>query len=340
MRLTRILTVTAVAALTLGASACSGGGEQGGTDPEKTIDKVKYSTSFGTFGRESYIYVAIEKGYFAEAGIEVTVTPGNGTGDILTKMAGGQIDFAPVDGTGLLLQVGSGKVKDITAIAAVQQRSLAAIMTLEGTGISSPKDLEGRTVGDPQGSTIGLMFPMYAKLAGVDASKVKFVNLPAPQLPTNLAAGSVDSIGQFVVGKPTVEKASGGKKAVVLPFSDYLTDLYGNVVITTAKNAKEKPDLVRRFRDALMNGLQYAIDNPTEAGQILVKNQPTQNAAVAASELTLMAAYVRSTASGVPVGAMESQRVARSIAILQGANMIPSGLTPEQVVSFDLTPKA
>jgi len=340
MRQTRILAVTAVAALSMAAAACSGSAEPRGSDAQKPIDKVKYSTSFGNFGREAYVYVAIEKGYFADAGIEVTVTAGNGTGDVLTKMAGGQIDFAPVDGTGFLLQVGAGKVKDITAVAAIQQRSLAAIMTLEDRGITSPKDLEGRTVGDPQGSTIGLLFPMYAKLAGIDAAKVKFVNLPAPQLPANLAAGSVDTIGQFVVGKPTIEKAAGGKKTVLLPYSDYLTDLYGNMLVTSSKTAKDKPDLVKRFRDALMKGLQYAVDNPTEAGQILNKNQPTQNAEVAAGELTLMAAYVRSASSGVPVGAMDSQRVARCIAILQGANMIPAGLTPEQVVSFDLTPKA
>ncbi len=338
MRLTRTLGLTLAATVVVAMAACSGGDKKDtGTTP-KTVDKVNYATGFGFFGREAYVYTAIEKGYFAEAGIEVSVKGGNGTGDTLKNVSGGQIDFAPVDGTGYLLQVGGGQVKGVTAVAAIHQRSLAGIMTLDDRGITSPKDLEGKTVGDPTGSTIGLMFPMYAQLAGIDAAKVKFVNIPAQQLPAQLAAGSVNTIGQFVVGKPTIEKAAPGKKAVVLQYSDYLTDLYGNMLVTTEKMAKEKPDLVKRFSAALLKGLAYSIDHPDEAAQFLKKNQPTQDAQVAAGELQLMGAYVRG-GSG-PVGALDSQRVARCIAILHGANMIPSGLTPEKVVSFDLTPKA
>jgi NitT/TauT family transport system substrate-binding protein len=143
-----------------------------------------------------------------------------------------------------------------------------------------------------------------------------------------------------VVGKPSIEFVAKPKKAVVLPFSDHLGDLYGNSLVTQSKLAKDKPDLVKRFTTALLKGLEYSIDNPKEAAQILVKNQPTQKVEPAAAELELMAAYVRSSGSGAAVGALDSQRVARCIALLQGAGAIPDGLTPEQVVNFDLVPKA
>src|SRR5215217_9101967 len=108
MRLTRMLAVAMGAALVFAAAACSNEDGKGGTDSPKTVEKLSYSTSFGTFGRESYVYVAQEKGYFAEAGIEVIVKPGNGTGEVLKNMVAGQIDIAPVDSTGYLLQVGTG----------------------------------------------------------------------------------------------------------------------------------------------------------------------------------------------------------------------------------------
>lgn len=338
MRLPRVLVVAAAVAMVAATSAC-GSDNKGETSNPKTVDKVSYATSFGQNGREAYAYVAKEKGFFTEAGLDVTITPGAGTGELLKQITGGRIDFAPVDSTGYLLQVGGGQVKGVTGVAAIQQRSLAGLMTLEGRGINTPKDLEGKKIGEQQGGTNGLMFPTYAKLAGIDASKVTFVNVPAPQLAANLASGSVDVIGQFVVGKPTIEKAAGGKKAIVLPYSDFITDLYGNVLVTTEKMAKEKPDLVKRFRDALLKGLKYAIENPEESGRILNKYAPTSNAEVAAEELKLMAAYVTTGGSGT-IGALDSQRVARCIAILQGANAIPAGLTPEKVVSFDLTPKS
>ena len=334
MRLIRAAGVAAMV-LVLAATGCGSGG---GKSKAAAVDKLNYLTSFGTFGREAYVWVGVEKGYFKDAGIELAIKPGTGTGDNLKLIASGQADFSPCDFTGTLIQIGKDKLP-VTAIAAIHQRSLAGIMTLESTGIATPKDLEGKSIGDPAGSTNGLMFPAYAKLAGIDAGKVKWVNIPPPQLPTVLAAGSVDAIGQFVVGRPTIEKAANGRKAVVLPYSDYLTDLYGNAVVTSTKIAKDKPDLVKRFRDALLKALEYSVDHPDEAAAILVKNQPTQDAKVASAELQLMAAFVRSAGSGAAVGALDSQRVARSIAILQGANAIPPGMTPEQVVSFDLTPK-
>jgi NitT/TauT family transport system substrate-binding protein len=335
-RLTRVLALAALASA-LVVTGC-GDSEDSQKDGTAAKEKVTYLTGFGTFGREAYAWVAKEKGYFAEAGLDVDIKPGSGTGENLKQIIAGQAQFAVIDLTGALLQYGKGVAKDFTAVAAIHQRTLTAIITLEGKNITSPKDLEGKTIADAPGSVVNLLFPTYAKLAGVDAAKVNWVTAQPPQLPTTLANGSVDAIGQFVVGKPTIEFVAK-KKAVVLPFSDHLSDLYGNSVVTQSKLAKEKPELVRRFSSALLKGLQFAIDNPKEAGQILAKYQQATKPEGAAAELELMAAYVRSSGAGVPVGALDSQRVARCIALLQGAGAIPPGVTPEQVVNFDLVPK-
>lgn len=338
-RLTRRFAVVALAT----ALVATGCGDSGSGEDEEgnsgAKDNVTYLTSFGTFGRDAYAYVAKEKGFFDQAGINVDIKPGAGTGENLKSIASGKAQFVPVDFTGALLQFGGGKAKDFTAVAAIQQRTMAAIISLDGNGISAPKDLEGKKIADAPGSVVNMLFPTYAKLAGVDHNKVTWVQAPPPQLPATLAGGGVQAIGQFVVGKPTIEAAAQGKKAVVLPYSDHLTDLYGNALVTSSKLAKENPDLVKRFTAALLKGLQYSIENPKETGDILVENQPTQKAAPAAAEVQLMAAYVKSDGSGVPVGAFDSQRVARSIAIMQGAGAIPPGITPEQLVNFDLVPK-
>jgi len=338
MRLSRAFAAAAASTALLAAASCSSGDTANKNNPAP-IEKVTYATGFGQFGREAYVYVGIDKGYFRDAGIDVTVKPGSGTGENLKQLTAGNVDITPVDFTGAMIQIGGGQVQGVTAVAAIHQRTLACIMTLDGRGITSPKDLEGHTVGDPTGSTIGLMFPTYAKLAGIDASKVKFVNIGAQQLPQTLASGTVDTIGQFVVGEPTIEKAAGGKKAVVLPYSDFINDVYGNVVLTSTKLAQQKPDLVKKFTAALLKALQYSVDNPEEAGQILHSHVPTQDATVAAGELKLMKQYVNSSGSGTAIGALDQQRVARSIALMQGANAIPAGLTPDRLVDFNLTPK-
>lgn len=343
-RFTRTLVAALAAATLVAAAGCSDDSDSSAAaGGSQALEKITYLTSFGNFGRDAYAYVAKEKGYFKDAGFDVDIKPGSGTFDNLQKIVAGSAQFTPLDLTGLLLAAGSKDkpVTGFTTVAGIQQRTMAAIMTLEGNGIATPKDLEGKTLADSPSSVVRNLFPTYAKLAKIDDKKVTWQNgTPQTLIPT-LLSGKVAGIGQFVVGKPTVEGLSKGtKKAVVLPYSDVMEDLYGNVLVTSAKYAQDHPDKVKKFTEALLKGLQDSINNPTEAAEALAKNVPNTNKNSAAAELTLMGPFVKSAASGVPVGALDSQRIARSIALLQGSGQIGSGLTPEKVVDFNLVPKA
>ncbi|WP_229400591.1 ABC transporter substrate-binding protein [Micromonospora okii] len=336
-RLTRTVAAATLATALALVSGCSGDSDSSGGS--KSLEKVTYLTSFGNFGRDSYAWVAKEKGYFKDAGFDVEIKPGQGTGGVIQTIVGGQAHFGPVDLTGGLLQLGNGQAKDFVAVAAIQQRTMAAIATLEGKNIASPKDLEGKKLADTPGSVVRNLFPTYARMAGIDASKVTWVNGEAQTLMGTLAAGSVDGIGQFVVGQPTIEGVAKGKKAVMLPYSNVMQDLYGNVLITSSKIAKEKPDMVKRFTAALMKGLEYSLANPKEAAGVLKKNVDASNPVAAEAELQLMAGYVRSSNSGTKIGTLDSGRVAKSIAILQGAGSLKQNITPDQIIAFDLAPK-
>jgi NitT/TauT family transport system substrate-binding protein len=336
-RLTRMVTVFAVTSLLASLSGC-GGSDTPDADAGSTAarEKVTYLTSFGNFGRDAYIYVAKDKGYFADAGLDVEIKAGQGSADNIKTVVAGQAQYTPIDLTGGLLAMGNGQAADFVAVAAIQQRTMAAIISLEGNGIATAKDLEGKKLADTPGSVVRNLFPTYAKLAGVDPAKVTWVNGQAQTLIGTLAAGSVDGIGQFVVGQPTV-LAVTKKNPVVLPYSEYLPDLFGNVLITSTRIASEKPEQVKKFTAALLRGLQHAIDNPKEAGEILAKNVQNTDPGAAAAELELMASYVK---GGTTLGGIDQTRVARSITTLQEAGAIPAGTTPEKIVKFDLVPKA
>lgn len=340
-RLTRTVATAALATALALVSGCSSGSDdsdaKGGDG--KALEKVTYLTSFGNFGRDSYAWVAKEKGFFKEAGFEVEIKPGQGTGSVIQTIVGGQADFGPIDLTGGLLQLGNGAAKDFVAVAAIQQRTMAAVVTVEGKNIATPKDLEGKKLADTPTSVVRQLFPTYARLAGVDASKVTWVNGEAQTLMGTLASGTVDGIGQFVVGQPTVEAVTK-KKPVILAYSEVMQDLYGNALITSTKLAKEKPEMVKRFTAALLKGLEYALAHPQEAADLLKKNVAATNPAAAAAELQLMAAYVRSSNSGTAIGTLDNERVAKSIALLQGAGALKQNITPDQIIDFSLTPKA
>jgi NitT/TauT family transport system substrate-binding protein len=339
-KFTRTLVAAALATTLIAAAGCSDDSKSANASGSQSLEKITYLTSFGTFGRDAYAYVALEKGYFKDAGFDVEIKPGGGTLENLKAIVGGTAQFTPLDLTGTLLAAGAKTpTTGFAAVAGIQQRTMAAIITLQGNGITTPKDLEGKTLADSPSSVVRNLFPTYAKLANIDSNKVTWQNGTPQTLMGTLAAGKAAGIGQFVVGKPTVE-AIAKKPAIVLPYSDYLQDLYGNVLVTQSSYAKSNPDKVKKFTAALLKGLEDAINNPTEAGTILKKYVPTAIPPAAAAELQLMGPFVKSEASGVPVGALDSQRVARSIAILQGSGQIEPGLTPEKVIDFDLVPKA
>jgi len=337
-RRARWLTAVVATVALVTSSACSGSDEP--TDERSTgeVTKVTYITSFGNFGRDSYVWVAKEKGYFRDAGIDVTIQPGQGTtGVTQVAAAKGEAMFAVVDFPGALLQIDKATAPlDIRAVGVVQQLSLSAIMALADRGITSPKDLEGKTVADAPGSVVRLLFPAYAKLADIDASKVKFINGNPQTLPRDLASGQVDAIGQFVVGEPAVTSVAAGKKITVLPYSTYVTHLYGNALWTTQDLIKSDPDLVRDFRKALFKGLAYSLEHPDEAGQILAKNVPAVKAEPAAAELKLMKPYVEQVPGGGAVNSINAERVARMIGVLQSVGAISKSYSPNDLVDFSL----
>lgn len=334
---------TAAAALATPAllAACSddkGGAKKG--EPAAAgggaLTTVTYLTGAGVQGREAYIYVAMEKGYFKDAGLDVKVQPGNGTEQNLKLLQGGQADFAIVDITAALIAYGEKKFTDFKVVSAVQQLNMSCIMAISGKGITAPADLAGKTIAYIPGGVVYTLFNAYAKLAGVDGTKIKWVQMNPAQMPQNLAAGSIDAATQFAVGKPAVENAAKGRTAVVMPYSTYLTDLYGNGLAVTKKALSDNPKQVRGFNAAMLKGLQYAIANPDEAGQIYAKYQKLQPAKVAAAETTLMKPYVQSAANGAAVGSLDRQRVVRNIALIQSAGIVPNGMNPDDAITYDI----
>ena len=84
-----------------------------GTTPksaEYQRTQVNYLTSFSTFGRDAYVYVAQEKGFFDQAGLDVTITPGTGSVDVLKLVAGGRADFGIADFTATAITVAKEKL--------------------------------------------------------------------------------------------------------------------------------------------------------------------------------------------------------------------------------------
>jgi NitT/TauT family transport system substrate-binding protein len=276
------------------------------------VDKVNYATSFGQFGRDAYVYAAIEKGYFAKENIEVSVTSGTGSVDVMKLIAAGRLDFGVAD-IGALVVTKANENLPIRTISVVHQNTMSAILTLQESNITKPADLVGKTLADSPASTVRILFPLYARKAKIDPGSVKWRDAAPPALAGLLASKQVDGIGQFVVGRPTVSLAAG-KPIAALRYSDYMKGLLGIGVMASDDTIRNKADLTRRFVRALNKGLTFAIANPKATAAILKKYQPLTNETAAAEELEIMKFFVatkgtRKNGVGyIDIGKMKSTR--------------------------------
>lgn len=336
IRRSRVLAASLLAAVLVTASACSSSKDSDDSSSSGgALTKVSYVTAFGAVGRDSFVWVAKEKGYFKDAGIDIDIQKGAGNVQNLTLLKGGQVQFAALDFTGAEIQSGLGAFTDWRAVAAIHQQTLVSIMTTK-PGITQPTDLAGKTIATGDKSVSQLLWPAYAKLAHIDTSHVTLKGVQATTLNALMKGGSVDALSTFLLSQKSLETVTG-KSAVVMPYSTYLSDLFGNAIITKPELIASNRDLVQKFTAAAMKGLAYTLANPAEAAAILNKAEPTALVPGAIGEINAMKPYV-APAGGAPIGHMDEQRVARSIAVLQANGLMPAGLTPDKVADFSFIP--
>lgn len=335
--------------LTAGAASAAATLVGCGTDKpdrpsSRTADKVTFLTGFNISGQDCWTYAAIDNGFFAEAGIEVTVQAGSGTDKNLANLSAGTAQIATIDVAGGIIATRRPDSPRFRCFAQIYQRSVSCIVALPQSGIRAPQDLAGKRIGYFPGGVNYSIFPAYATLAGFDHASVRWVALAPPTIRPALLAGQLEASTEIVVGRPAVETAARGlgklgpgQSITMLPYADVLRDVLGNALGCTEKTARENPGLVRRFRDAAMKGLAWTIEHPDEAGKIMAKHNPTTyQADVAAAEVREMIPYVRAEAGSL--GYVDPARVARCIALIQSLDLIDTGVTAEQIIALDLQP--
>src|SRR5215470_12131111 len=171
-------------AMAVAVAACSSNSDKPTAQTNPT-DKVKYRTGFGVFGREGDVVVAKEKGFFREAGLDVTILVGTAAPTDTQQLIAGQYDFLANETAQYIIQKTQGISKGAHAISAIHQRTVIALMSLkEESSIAKPQDLAGKVVG--YGAlTPKALFPTYANLAKFQTGDMNkdWKMFPPPALP-------------------------------------------------------------------------------------------------------------------------------------------------------------
>ena len=299
-------------------------------------DAVTFVTDFGFNGRHAYYYVALDKGYYKEAGMDVKIVRGQGSTDAVKQVASGTAQFGFADTSAVIFAKANDGIP-IKLVSVIYAKPPHAIYVLKDSGISKPKDLEGRKLADTAFSAMPKMFGAYAKAAGIDASKVTWVVAGSDALPGMLALGRVDGIGQYTVGEPLLKKAAAPKDIVALTYSDAGLDYYGSGIVTMESTLQSNPDLVKRFVAATLRGLKDAIANPQQAGEIMHKYHREVDEGVARDETIKVGQLA--TVPGAPMGSIDEARLQRTIDVVAGAYTLKSTVKPADIYAPNMVPK-
>jgi NitT/TauT family transport system substrate-binding protein len=299
-------------------------------------DNVTFITDFGFNGRHAYYYVALDKGYYKAAGLDVKIVRGQGSTDAVKQVASGTARIGFADTSAVIFARANDGIP-VKLVSVIYAKPPHAIYVLKESGITKPKDLEGKKLADTAFSAMPKMFGAYAKAAGIDASKVNWVIAGSDALPGMLSLGRVDGIGQYTVGEPLLRKAAEPKDIVQLAYSDVGLDYYGSGLVTMESTLQSNPDLVRKFIAATLHGLKDAMANPKEAGEIMHKYHREVDEGVASAETVKVGQLA--TVADAPLGAIDSARLQRTIDIISGAYALKNTVKASDIFAPGFVPK-
>lgn len=309
-------------ALLTGLAAASVGAALAVAAPQaRAADEVTLQLNWFPLADHSPFYLAKQRGYFKDEGIDLTIVRGQGSGDAAKKVDLKQAQFGIADTPTVLTAISKGAELVIVGIA--YDKAANNLFFYKDAGIESVADLVGKKLAAPPGDSHRFLWPSLAKANGVDPDSVTLVNVKPEGKQAIVAARQVDGAFDLYTSFPIWEKVLGKGNVGNLLFADHGVALYGHGYIVHKDLVKENPDLIRRFLRATYKGWSDVYKEREAAIDAMMKEVDglDRDAYLANLDLVLnLAITERSREYGL--GWIEPELMAKTLAITeQGGKM-------------------
>jgi len=238
---------------------------------------VKFALDWKFEGPAAPYFVAIDKGYYKAEGLDVTIDTGPGSVAGIARVAAGTYPLGFFDINSLVKFRDQNPDKAVTAVMMVYDKPPFAIATTTKTGITKPKDLEGKVLGAPAADGAFAQWKAFVKENGIDDSKVKIDNVGFPVREPMLADGKVDAITGFSFSMHfnLLQKGLKPEDIRTMLMADHGLVLYGNAILVNPDFAKANPKIVAGFVRATIKGVIDTAKNPEAAIKSVMKRNET-----------------------------------------------------------------
>ena len=303
----------------------------GGKNPiatQETPAPVTLNLQWVTQAQFAGYYVALDKGWYSEEGIDLTIRPGGPDISAVDAVRTGSAEF----GTSLLADVivASQKANDLVSIAQIQQMNGLLLIAKKISGINTPSDFVEKRVGVWLGSWEAQFNALMAK-EGIGAND--FTLIAQGFSMDTFINGELDVASAMIYNEYYMVLESGIKpeEIIIINYADYGLDFPGDVLFTSTKIVQENPDLCVRMLRASLRGWQYAIENPEEAADIVLKYDKS-GVQTREHQLSMMREIAKLVQVNLrPIGYTDRADVRRTIDALYSYKILNTQLNPDTV---------
>src|SRR6202011_2289985 len=226
---------------------------------------VRLRLNWMWYGSHAAFALGKDKGFFKDAGIDLDIRSGNGSGSAHRLVANGDSDFSYGSCASMINLAAQGA--PLVSVGVIDATGTEAIIVRPDTGIKKIQDLKGKTLLTTANAGVNTFFPLVLKNAGLSDADVHITSVPEGALVSSYLQGAGGAVGMLggLDDKPAEIKANGGADPVTFAYSDYGVSQVGYCIVTKQDTVANKADLVKRFMAATVNSYTEGEKSPDAA---------------------------------------------------------------------------
>ncbi|NMA96603.1 MAG: ABC transporter substrate-binding protein [Phyllobacteriaceae bacterium] len=304
---------------------------------------IKFTLDWRFEGPAAGFLLAQDNGYFAEEGLNVSFDIGNGSVEVIPRVATGAYQMGFGDINSLIKFLDEDASQPIEAVMMVYDKPVFSVIGRKSQGITDdPKSLEGKKLGAPPPDGAFAQWPAFVEAAGLDTSGITLESIGFPVREPMLASGDVDGVFGFAFSVILNLKANGvpDEDISTILFADHGLNLYGNAVMVNEAFAEENPEAVKGVLRALAKGFADAVADPAAgAAAVLARNETldinTETARLTmANDMNIKTPYVVENG----FGGVDPERLAASIESLKISMGLKGNVTADDIFDAQYLP--